>query len=332
MFAVKECGYKTGNKMVDKQGGSYMKRKAAWFSILLAMILTLGACSSLQTAVSGDKEKKKDKTEQTGEEKTAKKDDNDQSGEANAEESTDAKATEEEGTTSEEEGTASIDDIPADGSVQDDSLSTEEDPFNEDSSGELDIPATGESETKLPVEGPDLEASEEEFAAFDKEIQLAIFQARMMEVMLYYDYGIGNPDFYIKENMTEEDVQMVKSELQTIQIEEPVYRSMHKEGMDLLDTIDNSKEVDGDIKKYKETQDKYLAISEEMIKTIEKVNVDNASETRKKLDDMTTEYLRISTELGVIMKDIVVKQGLDHAYFVEALDGIMTSAGMDGVL
>ncbi|MEW4306138.1 hypothetical protein [Rossellomorea marisflavi] len=317
-----------------------MKRKAAWFSILLAMILILGGCSSLQTAISGDKDKeeKKDKTEQTGEEKTAKKDDSDQSAETDAEESTDTTATEEEGTNSEEgtasgeEGTASIDDIPADGSVQDDSLSTEEDPFNEDSSGELDIPAAGESETKLPVEGPDLEASEEEFAAFDKEIQLAIFQARMMEVMVYYDYGIGNPDFYIKENMTEEDVQMVKSELQTIQVEEPVYKSMHEEGMELLDAIDNSKEVDGDIKKYKETQDKYLAISEEMIKTIEKVNVDNAAETRAKLDDMTTEYLRISTELGVIMKDIVVKQGLDHAYFVEALDGIMTSAGMDGVI
>ncbi|MHC8521215.1 hypothetical protein ACPJHQ_07615 [Rossellomorea sp. H39__3] len=229
-------------------------------------------------------------------------------------------------------GTASIDDIPADGSVQDDSLSTEEDPFNDDSSDAFDSPAAGDAETTMPGQGPSIEASEEEFAAFDKEIQLALFQARMMEVMLYYDYGIGNPDFYIKENMTEEDVQMVKSELQTIQIEEPVYKSMHDEALGLLDSIDNSKEVDGDIKKYKETQDKYLAISEEMIKTIEKVNVDNAAETRKKLDDMTTEYLRISTELGVIMKDIVVKQGLDHAYFVEALDGIMTSAGMDGVI
>ncbi|GLI86432.1 hypothetical protein ANABIO32_42380 [Rossellomorea marisflavi] len=315
-----------------------MKRKAAWFSILLAMILTLGACSSLQTAISGDKEEKKEKTEQTGEEKTAKKDDSDQSGEVDAEESTDATATEEEGINSEEgsasgeEGTASIDDIPADGSVQDDSLSTEEDPFNDDSSDAFDSPATGDAETTMPGQGPSIEASEEEFAAFDKEIQLALFQARMMEVMLYYDYGIGNPDFYIKENMTEEDVQMVKSELQTIQIEEPVYKSMHDEALGLLDSIDNSKEVDGDIKKYKETQDKYLAISEDMIKTIEKVNVDNAAETRKKLDDMTTEYLRISTELGVIMKDIVVKQGLDHAYFVEALDGIMTSAGMDGVI
>ena len=38
-----------------------------------------GACSSLQTAISGDKEEKKEKTEQTGEEKTAKKDDSDQS-------------------------------------------------------------------------------------------------------------------------------------------------------------------------------------------------------------------------------------------------------------
>ncbi|MEW4224624.1 hypothetical protein [Rossellomorea marisflavi] len=309
-----------------------MKRKAAWFSILLAMILTLGGCSSLQTAISGDKEEKKEKTEQTGEEKTAKKDDSDQSGEANAEESTDATATEEEGTASGDGGTASIDDIPADGSVQDDSLSTEEDPFNDDSSDAFDSPATGDAETTMPGQGPSIEASEEEFAAFDKEIQLALFQARMMEVMLYYDYGIGNPDFYIKENMTEEDVQMVKSELQTIQIEEPVYKSMHDEALGLLDSIDNSKEVDGDIKKYKETQDKYLAISEDMIKTIEKVNVDNAAETRKKLDDMTTEYLRISTELGVIMKDIVVKQGLDHAYFVEALDGIMTSAGMDGVI
>ncbi|KMK94750.1 hypothetical protein [Rossellomorea marisflavi] len=309
-----------------------MKRKAAWFSILLAMILTLGGCSSLQTAISGDKEEKKEKTEQTGEEKTAKKDDSDQSGEANAEESTDATATEEEGTASGDGGTASIDDIPADGSVQDDSLSTEEDPFNDDSSDAFDSPAAGDAETTMPGQGPSIEASEEEFAAFDKEIQLALFQARMMEVMLYYDYGIGNPDFYIKENMTEEDVQMVKSELQTIQIEEPVYKSMHDEALGLLDSIDNSKEVDGDIKKYKETQDKYLAISEEMIKTIEKVNVDNAAETRKKLDDMTTEYLRISTELGVIMKDIVVKQGLDHAYFVEALDGIMTSAGMDGVI
>ncbi|KON84532.1 hypothetical protein AF331_10785 [Rossellomorea marisflavi] len=315
-----------------------MKRKAAWFSILLAMILTLGACSSLQTAISGDKEEKKEKTEQTGEEKTAKKDDSDQSGEVDAEESTDATATEEEGINSEEgsasgeEGTASIDDIPADGNVQDDSLSTEEDPFNDDSSDAFDSPATGDAETTMPGQGPSIEASEEEFAAFDKEIQLALFQARMMEVMLYYDYGIGNPDFYIKENMTEEDVQMVKSELQTIQIEEPVYKSMHDEALGLLDSIDNSKEVDGDIKKYKETQDKYLEISEDMIKTIEKVNVDNAAETRKKLDDMTTEYLRISTELGVIMKDIVVKQGLDHAYFVEALDGIMTSAGMDGVI
>ncbi|UTE71743.1 hypothetical protein M1I95_15910 [Rossellomorea marisflavi] len=315
-----------------------MKRKAAWFSILLAMILTLGACSSLQTAISGDKEEKKEKTEQKGEEKTAKKDDSDQPGEVDAEESTDATATEEEGINSEEgsasgeEGTASIDDIPADGSVQDDSLSTEEDPFNDDSSDAFDSPATGDAETTMPGQGPSIEASEEEFAAFDKEIQLALFQARMMEVMLYYDYGIGNPDFYIKENMTEEDVQMVKSELQTIQIEEPVYKSMHDEALGLLDSIDNSKEVDGDIKKYKETQDKYLAISEDMIKTIEKVNVDNAAETRKKLDDMTTEYLRISTELGVIMKDIVVKQGLDHAYFVEALDGIMTSAGMDGVI
>lgn len=315
-----------------------MKRKAAWFSILLAMILTLGGCNSLQTAISGDKEEKKEKTEQTGEEKTAKKDDSNQSGEVDAEESTDATATEEEGINSEEgsasgeEGTASIDDIPADGSVQDDSLSTEEDPFNDDSSDAFDSPATGDAETTMPGQGPSIEASEEEFAAFDKEIQLALFQARMMEVMLYYDYGIGNPDFYIKENMTEEDVQMVKSELQTIQIEEPVYKSMHDEALGLLDSIDNSKEVDGDIKKYKETQDKYLAISEDMIKTIEKVNVDNAAETRKKLDDMTTEYLRISTELGVIMKDIVVKQGLDHAYFVEALDGIMTSAGMDGVI
>ncbi|KQU63681.1 hypothetical protein ASG66_04575 [Bacillus sp. Leaf406] len=309
-----------------------MKRKAAWFSILLAMILTLGACSSLQTAISGGKEEKKEKTEQTGEEKTAKKDDSDQSGEADAEDSTDATATEEEGTASGDGGTASIDDIPADGSVQDDSLSTEEDPFNDDSSDAFDSPAAGEAETTMPGQGPSIEASEEEFAAFDKEIQLALFQARMMEVMLYYDYGIGNPDFYIKENMTEEDVQMVKSELQTIQIEEPVYKSMHDEALGLLDSIDNSKEVDGDIKKYKETQDKYLAISEDMIKTIEKVNVDNAAETRAKLDDMTTEYLRISTELGVIMKDIVVKQGLDHAYFVEALDGIMTSAGMDGVI
>lgn len=309
-----------------------MKRKAAWFSILLAMILTLGACSSLQTAISGDKEEKKEKTEQTGEEKTAKKDDSDQSGEADAEDSTDATATEEEGTASGDGGTASIDDIPADGSVQDDSLSTEEDPFNDDSSDAFDSPAAGEADTAMPGQGPSIEASEEEFAAFDKEIQLALFQARMMEVMLYYDYGIGNPDFYIKENMTEEDVQMVKSELQTIQIEEPVYKSMHNEALGLLDSIDNSKEVDGDIKKYKETQDKYLAISEDMIKTIEKVNVDNAAETRAKLDDMTTEYLRISTELGVIMKDIVVKQGLDHAYFVEALDGIMTSAGMDGVI
>ncbi|MGX1265338.1 hypothetical protein RKD55_003142 [Rossellomorea marisflavi] len=315
-----------------------MKRKAAWFSILLAMILTLGACSSLQTAISGDKEEKKEKTEQTDEEKTAKKDDSDQSEDADVEESTDATATEEEDTRSEdgsasgEEGTASIDDIPADGSVQDDSLSTEEDSFNDDSSDAFDRPAAGEAETTMPGQGPSMETSEEEFAAFDQEIQLAIFQARMMEVMLYYDYGIGNPDFYIKENMTEEDVQMAKSELQTIQIEEPVYKSMHDEALGLLDSIDNSKEVDGDIKKYKETQDKYLAISKEMIKTIEKVDVDNAAETRKKLDDMTTEYLRISTELGVIMKDIVVKQGLDHAYFVEALDGIMTSAGMDGVI
>lgn len=59
----------------------------------------------------------------------------------------------------------------------------------------------------------------QDFQALASDRQLAIVFSSMIQVSEAFDYGIGNPEYFVRISMTEEEADIAKENLESIKLE-----------------------------------------------------------------------------------------------------------------
>ncbi|MDG5472572.1 hypothetical protein P6709_12520 [Jeotgalibacillus sp. ET6] len=155
------------------------------------------------------------------------------------------------------------------------------------------------------------------------EEQLGVIQSLVTEVTLQYDYGIGNPEFLVEDEMTELEVASVQENLEPIQLADEDLKAAEQEINLMLDSLEDSELVEEEIQAFKDSRQIYYSITDEMIELIENVTPDNAAQTREDLDILSEEYLDNCLEHSLLMQDIVIALGLDYDLFLETVEELI---------
>ncbi|MCY9063825.1 hypothetical protein MOE67_16690 [Bacillus inaquosorum] len=163
----------------------------------------------------------------------------------------------------------------------------------------------------------------QDFQALPSDRQLAVVFSSMIHVSEAFDYGIGNPEYFVRSSMTEEEADIAKENLESIQLENKPLKKQNSEAFALLQKTRNQEKSRNDIQQLKENRDAFFEITDNMIKLISQVTPKNAKKTRQQLDQLKKQYTQYSAESVNIMNSIVKKQGADKESFEHHLEALL---------
>ncbi|MED1173243.1 hypothetical protein [Bacillus inaquosorum] len=163
----------------------------------------------------------------------------------------------------------------------------------------------------------------QDFQALPSDRQLAVVFSSMIQVSEAFDYGIGNPEYFVRSSMTEEEADIAKENLESIQLENKPLKKQNSEAFALLQKTRNQEKSRNDIQQLKENRDAFFEITDSMIKLISQVTPKNAKKTRQQLDQLKKQYTQYSAESVNIMNSIVKKQGADKESFERHLEALL---------
>ncbi|MGK9267898.1 hypothetical protein KXR56_14725 [Bacillus inaquosorum] len=163
----------------------------------------------------------------------------------------------------------------------------------------------------------------QDFQALPSDRQLAVVFSSMIHVSEAFDYGIGNPEYFVRSSMTEEEADIAKENLESIQLENKPLKKQNSEAFALLQKTRNQEKSRNDIQQLKENRDAFFEITDNMIKLISQVTPKNAKKTRQQLDQLKKQYTQYSAESVNIMNSIVKKQGADKESFERHLEALL---------
>lgn len=163
----------------------------------------------------------------------------------------------------------------------------------------------------------------QDFQTLPSEMQLAIVFGSMIRVNEAFDYGIGNPEYFVRSSMTEQEAAIAKENLESIQLENKWLKKQNSEALAFLQKTRNQEMSRNDIQQLKENRAAFLEITDSMIKLISQVTPKNAKKTRQQLDQLKKQYTQHSAESVKIMNNIVNKQKADEASFERHLEALL---------
>lgn len=89
-----------------------------------------------------------------------------------------------------------------------------------ESEGEAQMFADCDQKTvKQTAAKPMNSKKKQDFQALASDSQLAIVFSSMIQVSEAFDYGIGNPEYFVRISMTEEEADIAKENLESIKLE-----------------------------------------------------------------------------------------------------------------
>lgn len=163
----------------------------------------------------------------------------------------------------------------------------------------------------------------QDFRTLPSDMQLAIIFSSMMRVSEVFDYGIGNPEYFVRSSMTEEEADIAKENLESIQFENKQLKKQNSEAFALLQKTRNQEMSRNEMQQLKENRAAFFEVTERMIKLISRVTPKNANKTRQQLDQLKKQYTQYSAESVKIMNSIVKKQKVDKASFERHLEALL---------
>ncbi|MGG0065173.1 hypothetical protein ABEX95_14630 [Bacillus subtilis] len=162
----------------------------------------------------------------------------------------------------------------------------------------------------------------QDFQALASDRQLAIVFSSMIQVSEAFDYGIGNPEYFVRSSMTEE-ADIAKENLESIKLENKSIKKQNSEAVALLQKTRNQDMSRIEIQQLTENRAAFFETADNMIKLIGQVTPKNAKKTRQQLDQLKKQYTQYSAESVKIMNSIVKKQKADKASFERHLEALL---------
>ncbi|MCB7154425.1 hypothetical protein LI278_11965 [Bacillus stercoris] len=163
----------------------------------------------------------------------------------------------------------------------------------------------------------------QDFQALASERQLAIVFSSMIKVSEAFDYGIGNPEYFVRSSMTEEEADIAKENLESIKIESKSLKKQNSEAIALLEKTRTQDMIRSEIQQLTENRAAFFEITGRMINLISQVTPKNAKTTRQQLDQLKKQYTQYSAESVKIINSIVKKQKADKALFERHLEALL---------
>ncbi|AHA79879.1 hypothetical protein B4143_3415 [Bacillus subtilis] len=163
----------------------------------------------------------------------------------------------------------------------------------------------------------------QDFQALASDRQLAIVFSSMIQVSEAFDYGIGNPEYFVRISMTEEEADIAKENLESIKLENKSLKKQNSEAVALLQKTRNQDMSRIEIQQLTENRAGFFETADSMIKLINQVTPKNAKKTRQQLDQLKKQYTQYSAESIKIMNSIVKKQKADKASFERHLEALL---------
>lgn len=163
----------------------------------------------------------------------------------------------------------------------------------------------------------------QDFQALASDRQLAIVFSSMIQVSEAFDYGIGNPEYFVRISMTEEEADIAKENLESIKLENKSLKKQNSEAVALLQKTRNQDMSRIEIQQLTENRAAFFETADSMIKLIGQVTPKNVKKTRQQLDQLKKQYTQYNAESIRIMNSIVKKQKADKASFERHLEALL---------
>lgn len=193
-----------------------------------------------------------------------------------------------------------------------------------ESEGEAQMFADCDQKTvKQTAAKPMSSKKKQDFQALASDRQLAIVFSSMIQVSEAFDYGIGNPEYFVRISMTEEEADIAKENLESIKLENKSLKKKNSEAVALLQKTRNQDMSRIEIQQLTENRAGFFETADSMIKLINQVTPKNAKKTRQQLDQLKKQYTQYSAESIKIMNSIVKKQKADKASFERHLEALL---------
>lgn len=193
-----------------------------------------------------------------------------------------------------------------------------------ESEGEAQMFADCDQKTvKQTAAKPMSSKKKQDFQALASDRQLAIVFSSMIQVSEAFDYGIGNPEYFVRISMTEEEADIAKENLESIKLENKSLKKQNSEAVALLQKTRNQDMNRIEIQQLTENRAGFFETADSMIKLINQVTPKNAKKTRQQLDQLKKQYTQYSAESIKIMNSIVKKQKADKASFERHLEALL---------
>ncbi|XOT27297.1 hypothetical protein ACLQ7P_21700 [Bacillus subtilis subsp. subtilis] len=193
-----------------------------------------------------------------------------------------------------------------------------------ESEGEAQMFADCDQKTvKQTAAKPMSSKKKQDFQALASDRQLAIVFSSMIQVSEAFDYGIGNPEYFVRISMTEEEADIAKENLESIKLENKSLKKQNSEAVALLQKTRNQDMSRIEIQQLTENRAGFFETADSMIKLISQVTPKNAKKTRQQLDQLKKQYTQYSAESIKIMNSIVKKQKADKASFERHLEALL---------
>lgn len=193
-----------------------------------------------------------------------------------------------------------------------------------ESEGEAQMFADCDQKTvKQTAAKPMSSKKKQDFQALASDRQLAIVFSSIIQVSEAFDYGIGNPEYFVQISMTEEEADIAKENLESIKLENKSLKKQNSEAVALLQKTRNQDMSRIEIQQLTENRAGFFETADSMIKLINQVTPKNAKKTRQQLDQLKKQYTQYSAESIKIMNSIVKKQKADKASFERHLEALL---------
>ncbi|MCG3231089.1 hypothetical protein ABS751_03260 [Bacillus subtilis] len=193
-----------------------------------------------------------------------------------------------------------------------------------ESEGEAQMFADCDQKTvKQTAAKPMSSKKKQDFQALASDRQLAIVFSSMIQVSEAFDYGIGNPEYFVRISMTEEEADIAKENLESIKLENKSLKKQNSEAVALLQKTRNQDMSRIEIQQLTENRAAFFETADSMIKLIGQVTPKNVKKTRQQLDQLKKQYTQYSAESIKIMNSIVKKQKADKASFERHLEALL---------
>lgn len=193
-----------------------------------------------------------------------------------------------------------------------------------ESEGEAQMFADCDQKTVKQTEAKPMSSKKkQDFQALASDRQLAIVFSSMIQVSEAFDYGIGNPEYFVRSSMTEEEADIAKENLESIKLENKSLKKQNSEAVALLQKTRNQDMSRIEIQQLTENRAAFFETADSMIKLIGQVTPKNAKKTRQQLDQLKKQYTQYNAESIKIMNSIVKKQKADKASFERHLEALL---------